>query len=495
MNTIPVPLSGVILSTDVANACVQTEGDCACPTWHSERASIGQTVMMPTEKTLFQVPVELLSLDDEHSILFSAVQPCQLAVIDANALAVWHYFQTPRRASEALASTELSLPTKLTLQIIKKLWQGNFLTLTPTLPSVMEGEDELIAWLHITDRCNLRCTYCYLSHVRADMLAVTGIAAIEAIFRSALIHGYQRIKLKYAGGEPLLRFDLITHLQKHAQALAAREGVTLKSLVISNGTLLTKEIVNVLRELDISLVISLDGQGHLHDYQRIYANGQGTFDQVMAGITLACKLHLLPHISITITEHSVQGLTGLIKWLLEQRLPFSINFYRAHDLSVTHPDLHVAEQAIIEGMLAAFKVIQNNLPPSSLLHGLVDRANLCLPHRYPCGVGHNYMVFDSEGRVAKCQMQMGHTVTTVDAHDPLAVLQRTQLGVLNLPAEEKQGCKSCQWKYFCTGGCPLSTHRATGRYNVQSPNCNIYKALLPEVVRLEGWRLLKSCFQ
>jgi uncharacterized protein len=31
----------------------------------------------------------------------------------------------------------------------------------------------------------------------------------------------------------------------------------------------------------------------------------------------------------------------------------------------------------------------------------------------------------------------------------------------------------------------------TGRYNLKSPHCNIYKALYPEVLRLEGLRLLK----
>jgi len=37
----------------------------------------------------------------------------------------------------------------------------------------------------------------------------------------------------------------------------------------------------------------------------------------------------------------------------------------------------------------------------------------------------------------------------------------------------------------------LATYRATGRYDVKSPHCNIYQALFPEVLRLEGLRLLK----
>lgn len=55
--------------------------------------------------------------------------------------------------------------------------------------------------------------------------------------------------------------------------------------------------------------------------------------------------------------------------------------------------------------------------------------------------------------------------------------------------------QSChEWKHWCTGGCPLATFKATGRYDIQSPNCNIYKALYPEALRLEGLRLIKySC--
>ena len=38
---------------------------------------------------------------------------------------------------------------------------------------------------------------------------------------------------------------------------------------------------------------------------------------------------------------------------------------------------------------------------------------------------------------------------------------------------------------------PLLTYRATGRFDVKSPNCNIYKALFPGVLHLEALRLLR----
>jgi uncharacterized protein len=82
-------------------------------------------------------------------------------------------------------------------------------------------------------------------------------------------------------------------------------------------------------------------------------------------------------------------------------------------------------------------------------------------------------------------------VTDIKVHDPLVVLQSDRNGIQNLSVEEKAGCKTCEWKYWCAGGCPLATFRMTGRYDVKSPYCNIYKALFPEALRLEGLRIMK----
>jgi uncharacterized protein len=63
--------------------------------------------------------------------------------------------------------------------------------------------------------------------------------------------------------------------------------------------------------------------------------------------------------------------------------------------------------------------------------------------------------------------------------------------IRQIPVDEKAGCRTCAFRYRCSGGCPLETFRATGRWDVSSPHCNIYKTLLPAALRLEGLRLLK----
>jgi len=349
----------------------------------------------------------------------------------------------------------------------------------------------LTSWLHLTDRCNLHCDYCYLPHVREDMTSATGRAAIDATFRSALANGFKQIKLKYAGGEPLLRFPLIVELHQYAQSLAVQHCIALEGVVLSNGTLLTPAMVKTLKSLGLRLMISLDGLAQHHDMHRRYAGGRGSFEDVAEAVDLALANGLTPNISVTVSSRTADGLPDVMAWILERELPFSLNFYRENELSVSHEDMRLDEEKIINGMLAAFKVIEDNLPRRPFLGGIIDRANLSASHTHTCGVGQNYLVFDQHGQVAKCQMQIRKPITDVHVADPLSVIRADRSGIQNMSVEEKEGCKTCEWKYWCAGGCPLATYRATGRYDVKSPNCNIYKALFPEALRLEGLRLLK----
>jgi uncharacterized protein len=109
---------------------------------------------------------------------------------------------------------------------------------------------------------------------------------------------------------------------------------------------------------------------------------------------------------------------------------------------------------------------------------------------YACGVGQNYLVIDSNGEISKCQMDMAHPVTTIDADDPLAFVWADTGGIQNLAVDQKE-CRECVWRYRCVGGCPRLTFQRTGRYDAQSPLCEVYRTILPEVVRLEGLRLLR----
>lgn len=100
------------------------------------------------------------------------------------------------------------------------------------------------------------------------------------------------------------------------------------------------------------------------------------------------------------------------------------------------------------------------------------------------------MVINYDGNVAKCQMEMEQPVTTIHVDDPLTFIRADTIGIQNLGVEQKELDK-CVWRYRCTGGCPRLTFHRTGRYNAKSPMCEIYEAILPEIVRLEALRLVR----
>jgi uncharacterized protein len=320
------------------------------------------------------------------------------------------------------------------------------------------------------------------------MALETGQQAIQATIRSACAHGYQQVKLKYAGGEPLLQAARLFALHRYAQQHTARHGIALEGVVLSNGTLLTSEIISEIAALKLHLVISLDSLAHPHHSQRCYASGRDSAPDAVQAIEQALTHGVVPAISITVSGRNAATLPDLVAWVLERTLPFRLNLYREPAHTAAPHDLRLEEQTIITAMRAAYRVIEAKLPSYSLLATLADHVNLALPHRYPCSAGHSYLVFDTAGRVSACQMHQHHPITTAHAADPLALVREYQHGIRNLAVEERAGCASCEWRYWCAGGCPLTTYHATGRYDQPSPSCAIYKALSPEVVRLEQLR-------
>ncbi len=463
------------------------EGDCACPLSFSAPA---ENKSLPTADALLQqTPVSHSFQIGEFTAVASSHSRASLVLLNDASREIWRRFETPFSLQNFSAepfdgASEFSAVTDL--------HRAGFLHDALQEKTDLAVEDTLVAWLHVTNACNLRCTYCYLNKTTEKMDLETGRFALGAIFRSAKSNGLGKIKLKYAGGEPTMNMPLV--LQLHDEALEKGEdlGVDVRGVILSNGALLNEKMIRQMQRRNLKLMISLDGVGEMHDRQRMTANGKPSFEKIAENIEMTVAEGLIPDICVTVSGQSAERLPETVEWLLEKDLPFSLNFYRENAASQTHAELKLEETKIISGMKAAFKIIENNLPNRSLLASLADRGNLAAPHATPCAADNNYLVIDHFGGVSKCQMEMDRRVSDVRSDDPLTAVRADQDGVQNLSVDEKEGCRDCEWKYWCTGGCPKETYRATGRYDVQSPNCNIYKAIYPEILRLEALRLLKN---
>lgn len=426
------------------------------------------------------------NLPGGYELVSPPLGPSSVVVLNQAASGVLDSFSKPETPPGAAA--RLAMPLDDMLHTIRDLAALRLLTPADAAdsPRTTTPSRTLTAWLHITNACNLDCTYCYVPKSAEVMDESTGIAAVDAVFRSARHAGFETIIFKYAGGEPSLNFALVQTLHDHARTLAETTGITLHETLLSNGIALTPAMLAFLRENEIRLVISLDSLDAPHD-QRIFANGKSSSRIAARAVERARTHGVIPHLSITVSEHTADHLAEIVTFALERDLPFNLNFVRG-----TGQAFSPASQArLIAGLRAAFEVIARVMPAHPLFGNLVDRAHFARPHKHSCGAGRNYLVIDQHGGVSGCQMQMHTPVTTMDADNLLPLIRQTHRGFTNLPVDDKPDCRACHWRYWCAGGCSLLALQTAGRRDARSPYCEVYRAVFPDVVRLEAMRLLK----
>ncbi|TMC21012.1 MAG: radical SAM protein [Chloroflexi bacterium] len=437
---------------------------------------------------LQHVPVLYRQMITEESwLLCNPTGPGYVIVMDAAALAFFDRFRTPCTLADLAAQAR---PTDQIVQATTLLFKAGLLTgTTPEQYWQEEDNSALTAWLHVTNSCNLRCSYCYIDKSQESMSQDTAYRAIDAVFRSANIHGFKRVQLKYAGGEASLRLAQVIAIHDYALQLAQQHAIALGACILSNGVYLSPRAMDDLKKRHIGITLSLDGIGTYQDRQRSFRHGFGSFQYVDRTIHKLLQHGMVPAISVTVSQRNIDGLPALMEYILDHALPFSFNYYRENQYAAHLQDLCFTEQHMIQGMKKVFKLLERRLPRYRILDSILDKAKL-VPHQQTCGVGQNYLVIDQRGGIAKCQTTIEQTITTIHAHDPLQLINDDRTGVRNLSVEEKEGCQSCLWRHWCTGGCPTLTYQVTGRYDVKSPNCNIYQALFPAALHLEALRLL-----
>jgi len=118
----------------------------------------------------------------------------------------------------------------------------------------------------ITDRCNLRCRHCYIGDGLHQDLPFEKIFKVLREFEEI-----QGLRLLLSGGEPLLH----PHFWEMNEIL---RDYAFRSILLSNGTLIDREIANRLRVHEVQ--VSLDGMKEGHESIR----GEGTFEKALQAI-------------------------------------------------------------------------------------------------------------------------------------------------------------------------------------------------------------------
>lgn len=484
---IPIALT----SSDVPNGhlmLVHSCEDCACPVTRSEAERTTPTTLPPGPMVRARDVLEL-PLDAERHVLFGPHGNGGVVVVNEAARELFHWLEQPRTLADLVISGH---DPGRTAAVLIRLLEHDLIHPPDAEPAPQFREStELTVWLHITNACNLRCPYCYVHKSSEAMDHTTARGTVDALVRSAVGNGFRSIRLKYAGGEASLNTAVIFAMHDHAVTRCAESDLGLSTVLLSNGVAISERLARELAAREIAVMVSLDGIGAAHDAQRPTLSGRPSSTMVVRSIERLIQADLPPHISITITSRNVDAIAPVVRFALERDLTFSFNFFRDNACAAGFADLQYEEEAMIDGLRRAYAVIEELLPRWSVLGSVLDRGQLLQPRQKACGVGDDYVVVDQNGRIAQCHMDLDTTIGDVRMVDPVRAIRNDGAAIKNLLVDDKEGCRDCTWKHWCAGGCSVATFRATERFDVRSPNCNIYRAIYPEAVVLEGRRLLK----
>jgi len=148
--------------------------------------------------------------------------------------------------------------------------------------------DTLRAIVVLNLDCNLACRYCFEGSRRDGSAMSAGTARnLAGFLRRERFAGQAAVALTFYGGEPLLTPDRLVEIAL-AAGEAARDGrLGFRFGLVTNGTLLTRALVERLRPLGLARVsVTLDGPREIHDSLRPYRDGggRGSYDRIVRNL-------------------------------------------------------------------------------------------------------------------------------------------------------------------------------------------------------------------
>ena len=175
-----------------------------------------------------------------------------------------------------------------------------------------------------TLQCNFACDYCFQGD-RGDYNKFAKKMSLETA-RQVVAWVEERLDeirpekfvLTLFGGEPLLNLPVAYYLAEQCHAVCEKRGLPQYINVITNGLLLSPEVVARLLPHGLGGVkITLDGDHDTHDRMRPLRGGQGTFDKIIANVRKVA--HMVPiTIGGNFDESSADSYPALLDFLREQ---------------------------------------------------------------------------------------------------------------------------------------------------------------------------------
>lgn len=345
-------------------------------------------------------------------------------------------------------------------------------------------------YIVVTENCNFKCKYCFISKVvQKDAPAKTMTIDVARKAIALLQRTYERQQTAYDktitfyGGEPLLNIDVIRFFMEEIEKIKMSGKYwpqDVKYALITNGSLITEEILDTLKNYGIALSISYDIDKMAHS-NRISKNSQDSFETVRQKINL-CRLKKHPFsLSITISNETIQNRNTIIeeiKKLNPTTVAFNMLIPNEHGM----PPITYYQQAT-DFMIESFKELREVGVFEDRIMRKVQAFEDSKLFLYDCcASGGNQYVIDPSGNIGVCHGYLNDrkffsdNVSNVDFD--FRKNETFQYWRNRTPIRMEQ-CRDCECIGICGGGCPYAADFMHGSiYEVDDRFCIHAKKVL-----------------
>jgi len=458
--------------------------------------------MIVGDQSLISSNTDLKKFVRGSRTLFVSPETASWTVLEGNELAAFRRLQKPTPVGNFLREHYSSDP-RAGHDFIKRLYLDDLVRINgrscfdPSTLWNLQQRYPTFLCLHITEACNMKCSYCYaIAHSKKNKMPLeTAKRIVERIIRE--LPGPDFL-IDFHGGEPLLEFDNIVATIKYAREVNKEIKKRPKFITQTNGTLITKDMARTIQEIGLMPGVSIDGPAEVHDRYRKYPNGRGTHADVWRGIERLRDAGVTPGVLAVV--HHPDDYLPVLRFFLEKGFEgIRINFTSYIGRAKQEMDFHYVRGenfaknflAMADEALAWCRKYDKPIRINDLNHFIYnltskDRPFMC--YRSPCGIGNSILGFSLEGGISGCEetASMGlfmvgnvfDSIPLTEIVDKNPVLQELyKRKVENIPR-----CSRCAFRRMHGAGCTSKVYAMYGDLFRESPMCRFYQVVLEELM-------------
>lgn len=339
--------------------------------------------------------------------------------------------------------------------------------------------------------CNMRCSYCFyadeLKNRSEGLLGRMSADTMHAIVDRAAEYGCRECTLAFQGGEPMLigldfYKDLTEYVKNHPDSGKIRFSYAIQT----NGYGIDEEWARFWAKNHFLVGVSLDGTKDIHDRYRKDAEGNGTFNRVMASIRLLQKYKVEYNILTVVTAASARAGQKIYHFFRKNHLKYQQYIecldpigetQGQYEYSLTPKRYETFLKSVFDAWyldMKAGRYVYNRYFENLMMvmaGGMPESCNM----RGVCG---KQWVIEADGSTYPCDFYaldswlLGNVNTdSFQAMDE----KREELGFIRQSQQIHEECKSCPWFWLCRNGCRRNREPVSADGGGRNYFCSAYK--------------------